>query len=166
MRRGFKRFGSLIISITLFIILFDQITKRLVQTKMHLFQSIPVIPKVLHFTFIINTGAAFGILKGKQGFFFFTTILAVILIFSFIKDLKDDNVWGAVSLSLILGGALGNFIDRIFYGYVVDFIELKINWPIFNIADMSIVIGIMLMFVEGYINKKRLKNAASSSEDR
>lgn len=164
MRSGFKRYGNLILSVSLFVILLDQITKRLVQTKMNIFQSISVIHNVLNFTYIVNSGAAFGILRGKQGFFLFTTILAVLLIFSFIKDLKEQNVLGAISLALILGGALGNFLDRIFFGYVVDFIEVKINWPIFNVADSSIFAGIILMFLEGFVNKQKTRRKKNVSD--
>jgi len=154
MRKGFNRYGSLISIISISIILLDQVAKRLVQTKMALFQSVPVIKNVLHITYIRNSGAAFGILRGKQGFFLFTTIIALVLIFSYIRELKENNTLSALALALILGGALGNFLDRVFYGFVVDFIEVKINFPLFNIADSAIVIGIILIFVESFFKKK------------
>ena len=96
----------------------------------------------MHLTLVHNRGAAFGILKGQLYLFIFTTIIAIILIYRSLKN-TSCNLY-RVSLWLILAGAAGNLIDRVRFGYVVDFLDFRI-WPVFNIADSAITIGAILL---------------------
>jgi len=133
------------IIIIVFVCFLDQLTKFLVTKTLLLNQSQPIIKGVLHFTLIHNRGAAFGILKNQINLFIFTSIAAIILIYFNLKNSKnkEPSLYSA-SLSLILAGALGNLIDRLFLGYVVDFLDFRI-WPVFNIADSAITIGAIFL---------------------
>ncbi|MGP7817582.1 signal peptidase II [Niallia sp. 01092] len=134
--------------IALVIIVIDQWTKWLVAKNMDLGESIEVIKNFFYITSHRNSGAAWGILEGKMAFFYIVTILVIAGICYFIQTgTKGKRLFG-VSLGLILGGAVGNFIDRIRHQYVVDFINTYIfryDFPIFNIADSSLVIGVILL---------------------
>lgn len=127
--------------IVLTILSLDQLTKFLVTQNLSLNQSVPVIKGIFHLSLIHNRGAAFGVLRNQVPLFIFTSIFAVILIF---LNLKNGKRFYKFSLSLILAGALGNLIDRLFLGYVIDFLDFRI-WPVFNIADSAITIGAVLL---------------------
>ena len=134
----------MMILIIIFLILsLDQLTKLLVTKSLSFNQSIPLLKGVLHLTLIHNRGAAFGILKNQVPLFIVTSIFAIILIYLNLKDKNQGKLY-SVSLSLILAGALGNLIDRIFRGYVIDFLDFRI-WPVFNVADSAITIGVILL---------------------
>ncbi len=128
--------------ITLSVLSLDQLTKLLVVKNLLLNQSLPIIRGIFHFTLIYNRGAAFGILKNQTQLFIFTSLFATVLILSVFKKQKH-SVYN-MPLSLILGGALGNLIDRIALGYVIDFLDFRI-WPVFNVADSAITIGAILL---------------------
>ena len=141
-----------VLLIVLSIILLDQVTKSLVINYLNPLDSIEVFP-FLHLVSVRNTGAAFGIFKGLGNFFFITiSIFAIIFVIWFlIRDMY--NYFG---LSLVLGGAAGNLIDRLLYGQVVDFIDFSIgrfHWPAFNIADSSLTIGIIIIFLQALLKK-------------
>ena len=121
----------------------DQLTKFLVSNSLGLNQSLSVISGIFSITLVHNRGAAFGIFKNQLYLFIFTSIIAVTLIYSVLKKNRHNNFY-VFSLSLILGGALGNLIDRLFLGYVVDFLDFHI-WPVFNIADSAITSGALLL---------------------
>ncbi|MFA5090152.1 MAG: signal peptidase II [Candidatus Omnitrophota bacterium] len=127
------------------ILALDQFTKFLAVKKLALQQSFPVIKGVFHFTLVYNRGAAFGILKNHALFFILASLFAIFLIYLNLRDAKHSrsSVY-FVSLSLILAGALGNLIDRICLGYVVDFLDFRI-WPVFNLADSAITAGAILL---------------------
>ncbi|OGX17488.1 MAG: signal peptidase II [Omnitrophica WOR_2 bacterium RBG_13_44_8b] len=132
------------ILIIIFVILsLDQLTKLLVTKSLLYNQSIPLIKGIFHLTLIHNRGAAFGILKNQLPLFIITSIFAVILIYLNLKDKNKGKLY-TVALSFILAGALGNLIDRLFLGYVIDFLDFRI-WPVFNVADSAITIGVILM---------------------
>lgn len=135
--------------IALIIIALDQITKWIIVAKMKIGEQIPLIADLLYITSHRNRGAAFGILQGQMGLFFVITILVVIgIVYYLQKQVKYPGT--GVAFGLILGGALGNFIDRLFRGEVVDFIDVKIinyDFPIFNVADSSLVIGVILLML-------------------
>jgi signal peptidase II len=133
----------MIFIIVLAILSLDQLTKVLVTKNLLYNQSIPVIKGIFYITLIHNRGAAFGILKNQVPLFIFTSIFAIILIYLNLRD-KSQGKFYIVSLALILAGALGNLIDRIFLGYVIDFLDFRI-WPVFNVADSSISIGVILL---------------------
>ena len=136
--------------ISFFVILLDQLTKYLTSRYMQLNQSIPLINKILHLTYIQNTGAGFGILKGWNTLLIFISLIVIgIILFNLDKIIKEKSIY--LPIALVLGGAVGNLIDRAFFGYVIDFIDFRI-WPAFNVADSAITIGaIWLIF---YLWKK------------
>ena len=133
--------------ITISIIIADQITKFYITKYFLLHESIPIIPNIFHITYVRNTGAAFGILAGNEAWrhIFFLTIGVItlcLLFFFFIKHQNEKLV--LLSTSFIAGGAIGNIIDRLRLGYVVDFLDFfigKYHWPAFNIADSAITVG-------------------------
>jgi len=147
--KGIKYY-KLIFSITIFIILLDQLTKFLIRTSFALHESETLIPKVLELTHIQNTGIAFGLFKNMQPIMIIINVLIICVIIYYLKDIKNRKL--AISISLILGGAFGNLIDRIFLGTITDFIKISI-WPVFNIADSAITIGAILLAI--YFIKKK-----------
>ncbi len=142
------------IGISLFIIIIilvlDQITKFIIASSMKVGDSFEVIPNFLNITSHRNDGAAWGILSGKMSFFFIITIIIlVVLIVFYIKEAKN-NLLMQIAISLLFAGALGNFIDRVLHGEVVDFVDTYIfgyNFPIFNVADSSLTIGVLLIII-------------------
>jgi len=122
----------------------DQLLKILVVAFMEPGRSITVIPAVLDITFTTNTGAAFGLLKGSgQLIFLVATVVVVLILAWFFYTRHSDSTWSFIALGMVIGGALGNVIDRICRGKVVDFVDLG-WWPVFNFADMAIVAGVIL----------------------
>jgi len=135
----------MIIFITFLItLILDQATKYLVDNYFVLGQSLPIIKNIFHLTYVQNRGAAFGILQGKSNFFIVVTVVAIGLIIYFYKDLPLDNWFNSLALGLVLAGIIGNLIDRVRLGYVVDFFDFRI-WPVFNIADSAIVVAAFIM---------------------
>jgi signal peptidase II len=134
----------------------DQITKALVENWMHLYQSIEIVPSFAHLTYLKNTGAAFGVLAGTRSplrlvFFVLVSSVAIGCVLYLLKNLRPGRTSLVASLSLILGGAVGNLIDRLRMGEVIDFIDLHwhhLHWPAFNVADSSITIGVILLFIQ------------------
>lgn len=134
----------------------DQWSKQIIDGAMQLYQSIPVIP-YFNLTYVHNTGAAFSFLSqagGWQRWFFAVLAFTVSMVITvWLARLKKDETLLAVALSLILGGAVGNLIDRLLYGYVIDFLDVYYqdwHWPAFNIADSAITLGVILMLAESF----------------
>ena len=149
----------LIIAIVALTIVLDQVTKYLVASQMTIGQSIPIIDNFLYITSHRNAGAAWGIFQGKMMFFYLITlaVIAVVIVWMTRLDIKKDK-WLMIALALILGGAVGNFIDRVLYQHVVDFIDTYIlgyDFPIFNIADSALCIGVVLMAIDAILDMKR-----------
>ncbi|MEC2128211.1 MULTISPECIES: signal peptidase II [Brevibacillus] len=135
--------------IAVIIIALDQWTKQLVLKHMERGESIPLIADVFHLTSHRNMGAAFGILQNQRWLFIIITLAVVVgIIYSLIRiGKKQPRV--SLALSLVLGGAVGNFIDRATTGQVVDFLDFTlINFPIFNVADMAITIGVVVLLLD------------------
>jgi signal peptidase II len=137
------------------VLLLDQATKWMVIKNMSIGQSIPVIENFFYFTSHRNAGAAFGILQNQRWFFVIVTIVVVVGVIYYLLQVRGEKTLMSWSLALILGGALGNFIDRVLYGEVVDFLDVKItlgqfyyDYPIFNVADSALVIGVGLLLIE------------------
>lgn len=127
------------------LILIDQVTKYFITANMKVYDSIVVIENIFHLTYVRNFGAAFSILQNKKIFFVvITVIVAMGIIFTIAKYSKGMHRAMLYSLALILAGAIGNLIDRIRLGYVIDFFDFRI-WPVFNIADMCVVCGCILI---------------------
>jgi signal peptidase II len=144
--------------IALFVILLDQFTKWLIVKKMELGESIEIIENVLYITSHRNRGAAWGILQGQMWFFYIITIVVIIGIIYYMHTHAKGKPLLRLSLAFMLGGAIGNFIDRVFRKEVVDFINTYIftyDFPIFNIADSSLTIGVVLLFID-MIREERL----------
>ena len=131
----------------------DQVVKMAVVNNIGLSEQKPVIKGVLSLTHLRNNGAAWSILEGQQWFFVLTTVLVLaVAIWFWIKNLSKN--WYAIGLTLIISGALGNFIDRVRQGYVVDMFQLDfINFPIFNVADILLSIGFVVLFIGILIEK-------------
>jgi len=130
-------------SVILLIIL-DQLVKQWARVNLMFAGRIPIIEGIIGFRFTTNAGAAFGILQDARWFFVILTIIviAVIIYFEFKFPYTKESLWIRIPVALILAGAVGNFIDRLLFGYVVDMFEfLFINFPIFNVADILLVIG-------------------------
>ena len=142
--------------ITILVIVFDQASKWLMVSWLSLYETVVVMP-YFNLTMAHNEGAAFSFLAqagGWQRWFFIGLALIIsTLLLVWLAKLKPTEKLEAISLSLILGGAIGNVIDRISYGYVVDFIDLYIgqnHWPVFNIADSAICIGAILLIADSF----------------
>nr|WP_275899530.1 signal peptidase II [Bacillus piscicola] len=137
--------------LTLFIIGLDQVSKYFVAKNMEIGESIEIIPSFFYLTSHRNAGAAFGILQGQMAFFYIITVAVIIAVIYYLHKFGKDSQMIGVTLALILGGAIGNFIDRVLYGEVVDFFNVYIfnyNYPIFNIADSALVVGVVLLFIK------------------
>ncbi|MBF0493590.1 MAG: signal peptidase II [Candidatus Omnitrophica bacterium] len=130
----------------------DRVTKLLVISKIKPDASIPVVSGIFHITYVQNTGVAFGLFKDIPFFFICVGLLAVILIVSFLVKKYDKICFrDRIALVTILSGTLGNLVDRIRHGYVVDFLDFRV-WPVFNIADSAICIGVFLLMVSFFTN--------------
>lgn len=145
-----KYYTGISLLITILIIVFDQVSKWIIASSMKIGDSYEVIPHFLNITSHRNNGASWGILSGKMGFFYIITlVILVVLVLFYIKEAKY-NLFMQVAISLLFAGALGNFIDRVFNGEVVDFIDTNIfgyDFPIFNIADSSLTIGVIFVVI-------------------
>jgi signal peptidase II len=147
-----------IIVIFFLIIFFDQLTKILVIKNFQLYESLSILP-FFNLTFVVNYGFAFGFLNNPS----LNQIIVILVIFSIIAYflyllIKTQDQFFRFSLILVISGAIGNFIDRILYGFVIDFIDIYLgsyHWPAFNLADSSITLGfILIMFNILFLNKK------------
>lgn len=146
--------------IALAVIIIDQFTKYLVVKNMEIGQSIPLIPEVFHLLSHRNMGAAFGILQNQRWLFVVITVAVVAGIVISLIRIGRNQPRISFALALVLGGAIGNFIDRISTGQVVDFLYIKlINFPIFNVADMAITIGVVLLLLDIFLDSSRKRNS-------
>ncbi|MBD9400003.1 MULTISPECIES: signal peptidase II [unclassified Pseudomonas] len=160
MSARFGKLGWVWLSVVVFVI--DQITKFWFDNNLQMWERITVIPNVLDWTLAYNTGAAFSFLAGASGWqrWLFTLIAVVVsvVLVVWMKRLKADETWLAVGLALVLGGALGNLVDRVIFGHVVDFILVhwQSSWyfPAFNIADSAITVGAVLLALDMFKSKK------------
>ncbi|WP_160720110.1 signal peptidase II [Bacillus sp. USDA818B3_A] len=146
--------------IAIFVILLDQFTKWLIVNNMLLGESIPIINNVLYITSHRNRGAAWGILQGQMWLFYVITIVVIVGIIYYLHKAARGKMLLGVSLALMLGGAIGNFIDRVLRKEVVDFIHTYIfsyNFPVFNIADSALVIGVILLMIQMLLDERGSK---------
>ena len=149
--------------ISLVIVLLDQLAKLLVVRSMPLGQNIPIVPGCFDLTFVLNPGAAFSLFATlpewiRNPFFILISVGAAVLIVAYRSRYLRENRLASVSLALIFGGAIGNLIDRLRYGVVVDFLDAHIyqyHWPIFNVADSSISVGVALLLLEMLLEWRR-----------
>lgn len=133
-----------ILLLILVLVAIDQASKYYIQTHMTPGLSIPVINNVFHITYILNPGAAFGILQHRTWFFVVIAALLFAVVAYYYRRIPAGYRLLRLGLGLLLGGAAGNVIDRVQTGFVIDFFDFRI-WPVFNIADMAICIGVALI---------------------
>ena len=147
-QRAFPLRGLLFLGLAALVVIADQLTKRLAEDRLRGQRSIPVVDDILRLTYVENRGAAFGLLQDQTAFFVFVGILVVGVIAASYRYLPRSGFRLHLALGLQLGGAIGNLIDRIRQGYVVDFVDFGYHsnwWPVFNVADSAIVIGVALL---------------------
>jgi signal peptidase II len=154
--------------IALFVIALDQLTKYLIVKKMELGESIEVIEDFLYITSHRNRGAAWGILEGQMWFFYIITVVVIIGIVYYIQKAAKGKMLFGVSLGFMLGGAIGNFIDRVFRKEVVDFVNTYIfgyDFPVFNVADSALVIGVAMLMIQMLLEERALKKEKTHGEN-
>jgi signal peptidase II len=152
----------LLASVAGLVIVLDQLTKLYIMQTMRLHESIPIIPNVFSLTYIRNPGAAFGLLAGSSNafrtvFFGLTSVFALGLLGTILFRMPERDWVGRMSVAGILGGAIGNLIDRLRYGEVIDFLDVYVDtyhWPAFNVADSAITVGVIFLIVHFAFEKK------------
>jgi signal peptidase II len=158
-------------TITGFIVALDQLTKIYIHANFSLGESHPVIQDIFHITYVRNIGAAFGIFRTmpeifRQVFFLSMPPIAMVIILSMLRTVANTDRWQIFALSLIFGGAIGNYIDRLRFGFVVDFLDFHYkeawSYPAFNIADSAIVVGVGLLLVLMTVRERKAKAASSN----
>lgn len=137
------------LSLSFIILIADQSSKFLLNNYLYPGQSLPLIKNIFHLTLVYNTGIAFGLFKQQTALFILLSLTAIALIMINIlnegkRNQLDRLYW--LGLSLILGGAMGNLVDRLRFGYVIDFLDFRV-WPVFNLADSCITIGVILILL-------------------
>ena len=150
------------------VIALDQITKAAITSRFFMHESYRVIDGFFNIVYVTNPGAAFGFLAGASAtfryiFFIGITVIAILLIIYYLVKNKSGSIVSVISLTLIFAGAVGNLIDRIRFGAVVDFLDVYVgtwHWPAFNIADSAISIGAALMIWEMIARHKKKGNAS------
>lgn len=156
-----RRNSLLFYGLIVVILIIDQLTKAWVVATLPPYRPVDIAPwlaPLLSFTFVENTGVAFGLFPGLGGLFTILSALVVVGILIFRRSLPDDELWVHASLGLVTGGAVGNLIDRMTRGYVVDFLDVNAwplqTWPVFNVADSAIVVGVFVLLVDSFVNER------------
>ena len=153
----------ILLAVTLVVVAFDQYTKMLVHSTYDLGESFVVIKNFFNITYVRNTGAAFGILGQahitfRQLFFLSIPPIAIVIILFFLRSVPETEKLEIYALSLISGGAIGNYVDRLRFGYVIDFLDFHLGdrytWPAFNVADSAIVVGVSTLTLLIFLSKK------------
>ena len=150
---------TIIMYLSIIFLIIDQISKLLVIKLIDINHSIVLIKNFFYLTYTHNTGAAFSILTGQRIFLILIAIVILAVLFNYLRKTKVEGKIDKLAFSLIIGGSLGNLIDRIVRGYVIDFIDTKIfgyNFPVFNLADTFIVVGVFLLLIT--LSRKEGKN--------
>ncbi|GAB4174310.1 MAG: signal peptidase II [Geothermobacteraceae bacterium] len=157
-----SRYGILL-AVTLVVGAVDQWTKYLVLKSFRLYESVPVIDGLFNLTYVRNKGAAFGILADsdwRRPFFIVVTLVACAFILGYLRRLGNERRLAPLSLSLIFAGALGNLIDRVRFGEVIDFLDVywrQYHWPAFNVADSAITVGVGLLLLDMWRHDRQCK---------
>lgn len=162
-RGGFPIKYLILFLTTVLVLVLDQWTKKIIHTRFRWGESVPVLDSMFSLTYVRNQGAAFGMLHRapswfRDPFFIVIPIIALFVILFLLSRLNNRQRWTALALSLILGGALGNLIDRLRFGYVIDFLDFHwreiYHWPAFNVADSCIVVGVSIMFLQSLLGPR------------
>jgi signal peptidase II len=130
--------------IALLLVLLDQLIKILVENRLDVGESIPIISNVFHISLTHNTGMAFGILGGQAALSMWIAIIVIGVVIYYFDEVTEPI--SRIALALILGGTIGNFIDRLKFGWVVDYLDFRI-WPVFNLADMALTVGVVILII-------------------
>ena len=154
-----------VLFVSAILVLADQISKTIVVKTMSLYESIPVIQNFFHFTYITNDGMAFGI-NFPFGYYIFTSvsILLTLFLFWYLWSVRTHSIVIRLGISFIIAGAIGNLIDRIFLGAVIDFLDFMIgnfHWYVFNLADSYVTVGMALVLIDSIILEKKRESAHS-----
>jgi signal peptidase II len=149
-RQGSWWRGGLFLIIAAFVIALDQITKLWVRSHLGLYETLPVIG-CLGLTHVRNTGSAFGLFANQAFLLTLVAIVGLVAILLFYRYLSRSNILGVSALGLVFGGAVGNLIDRLRFGYVTDFVDVRLwrdfHWPAFNVADSAITVGSIMLAI-------------------
>ena len=147
---------------SLIFIIVDVVIKIIVSRYITLYDSIVLIPNFFAITYVRNTGAAFSVLENNRILFIVIGLVALYLIYRYLIRDKSLNKLSIISYSMLLGGIIGNMIDRIVYGYVIDYLSFNIfgyNFPVFNLADTFIVVSVILIIInEGVVSRGRINS--------
>ena len=158
----------ILIAVIAAVIGLDQLTKWLTVVNLAEYESFPLWQDVLHFTYVKNTGMAFGMLKDHRWVFMVFSTIAIVALIIYLFRFRPESRWMQVSMAMIIGGGIGNMIDRVFLGYVVDFIDVTlINFAVFNVADSFVCVGagiMILCLVLDLIKEIKLEKAQKAEE--
>ena len=142
-----NRKNIFVLSVALAAVVLDQLTKFLIRINFEIGDSVPIIKNILHFTYVTNTGSAFGLFKNLNWFFMLFSAIVIIAIFYYLRTgINEKEKIMQFAVGLLLGGTLGNFIDRALIGAVTDFIDFRV-WPVFNIADSAVTVSALLLII-------------------
>ena len=142
-----------ILSVSSIVVIIDRLTKYLLSGNLSEGESVGVVPGFFHITLVLNSGAAFGLFKSRSAFFAISSALVIVFICLYMWRGRCRDLLILTALGLILGGAVGNLIDRVAFGYVIDFLDFRI-WPVFNIADASITVGASILAAKLILDKR------------
>ncbi|WP_428609571.1 signal peptidase II [Sedimenticola sp.] len=145
--------------LSLVVIALDQISKQLIESSLLVYETVSILP-YFNLTLAYNEGAAFSLLSDQAGwqrwFFALVAAVVVLVLVIWLSRLRRERLL-AISLSLVIGGAVGNLLDRLLFGYVIDFLDFFYNsyhWPAFNVADIAISLGVALLFLDAFVGRQ------------
>jgi len=165
-RKGSWRRGGLFLLIAACVVALDQITKLWVRSNITLYESVPVFG-CLSLTNVRNTGSAFGLFVNQAFLLSLIGVVGVVAILLFYRYFSKSNLLGVSALSLVFGGAIGNLIDRFRFGYVTDFIDVRLwhdyHWPSFNVADSAITVGSIMLIFFIFLTFKKTNGSSSKA---
>lgn len=156
------------------VVVLDQLSKLWILDNFQMYERLEIIPNFFNLIYVVNPGAAFSFLADvdsvwRHYFFVGIGVIALVGISYYVYTMRDDSKLYLVSLSLIAGGAIGNLIDRVSYGHVVDFLDVYVgtyHWPAFNIADSGICVGVAIYLIISFVDGRKEKASAQGSEEK
>ena len=156
----------MLVLIALVVIALDQLTKRAVQQNLALGEALLVFPpwefvRIVHW---VNTGAAFGMFQGGNAVLIGLTVAITLAILVYYQTLPEDHLFQRICLALMVGGSIGNLIDRLTLGYVVDFVAVG-RFPVFNLADSCVTVSVFLLLISTIIEERKAQSTEKSSEE-
>ena len=156
----------MLVLIALVVIALDQLTKRAVQQNLALGEALLVFPpwefvRIVHW---VNTGAAFGMFQGGNAVLIGLTVAITLAILIYYQTLPEGHLFQRICLVLMVGGSIGNLIDRLTLGYVVDFVAVG-RFPVFNLADSCVTVSVILLLISMIIEERKAQSTEKSSEE-